>query len=231
MPPSAHPPAGPASLDPAVLIRRWGDAVGRLGSAGPAVNAAGGEVLACYTQPGRAYHTLEHLGEVVGALEWLRGSDGVPPAVEFAAWFHDAVYDPRAAPGRNEEASAVYACEVLERLRVPPVVVDEAARLVRTTATHDVDVSDEAGAVLADADLWILGSPPERYRRYAAAVRVEYGFLSDHDWRTGRSALIETFARRRRLYLTDRAHLAFDAAARRNLAWELAALGGGEAQA
>jgi predicted metal-dependent HD superfamily phosphohydrolase len=221
---------GEPALDPAALIRRWGDAVGRLGSAGPAVDAAGGEVLACYAQAGRAYHTVEHLGEVVGALEWLCGSGGVPPAVEFAAWFHDAVYDPRAAPGRNEEASAVYGGEVLGRLRVPPVVVDEAARLVRTTATHAVEVSDEAGAVLADADLWILGSPPERYRRYAAAVRREYGFLSDNDWRTGRSALIETFARRRRLYVTDRAHRALDAGARRNLAWELAALGGGEAE-
>jgi predicted metal-dependent HD superfamily phosphohydrolase len=119
---------------------------------------------------------------------------------------------------------------VLERLGVPPVVVDEAARLVRTTATHAVEVSDEAGAVLADADLWILGSPPERYRRYAAAVRREYGFLSDHDWRTGRSAVLDGFARRPRLYVSDRAHRALDAGARRNLAWELAALGGGQAQ-
>jgi len=218
-------PAGRAGL-----TRRWARTLGLVAGTGPAVDAAGREVLARYAEARRAFHTVEHLGEVVAALDWVCGADGVPPAVELAGWLHDVVYDPRAAPGRNEEASAVYAGETLGRMGVPAALVAEVARLIRTTATHVVDASDAGGAVLADADLWILGSPPARYRRYADAVRREFGFLSDADWGAGRSAVIGGFAARNRIYVTDRAHVALDAAARRNLAWELATLGGGEAQ-
>jgi len=221
----------PVALGRPALLRRWARLAAAGGAAGTAVEAAGRDVLTRYDEAGRAYHTVEHVGEVVGALEWLCSPDEVAPPVEFAAWFHDAVYDPRAAPGENEQASAEYASDVLGPLGIPPVVIAEAGRLILTTTTHAVDASDRHGAVLADADLWILGAPAPRYRRYADAVRREYAFVSDADWLTGRSALVSAFALRGRLYVTDRAHLALDAAARRNLAWELAALGGGEAQA
>ena len=142
--------------------------------------------------------------------------------VELAALFHDAIYDPRAAPGENERASA--------ELARATVGDEEVVRLVLLTAGHDVDPDDRNGAVLADADLWVLGSPPDRYRRYAADVRAEYAFVDDDAWRAGRSAVLRGFLDRPRLYVTDRFHARLDGAARRNLVGELAALGGGEPQ-
>lgn len=150
-----------------------------------------------------------------------------PRAVELAAWFHDAVYDPQAAPGASEAASAQLAVAALGDDPVAP----EVGRLVVLTAGHDVEPGDGNGAVLADADLAILGSPPERYDRYAADVRAEYAHLDDATWRAGRSAVLRSFLGRDRIYRTDRFHARFNAVARANLARELAALGGGEAQA
>ena len=90
------------------------------------------------------------------------------------------------------------------------------------TAGHEVAAGDANGAVLADADLAILGADADRYARYAADVRAEYAHVADDAWRAGRSAVLRRFLDRPRLYVTDRAHAALDASARRNLAAELA---------
>jgi predicted metal-dependent HD superfamily phosphohydrolase len=140
-------------------------------------------------------------------------------AVERAAWYHDAVYDPTTVPGESERRSA-------ELVDDP-----EVRRLVLLTAGHHVEPGDRNGAVLADADLSILGAPPERYQRYARDVRAEYAHLDDGAWRAGRSAVLAGLLRRERLFATDRAHERFDAAARRNLRQELSSLRGGEPQA
>ena len=48
------------------------------------------ELLAAYGSPGRSYHDLRHLTEVLDRLDDLGCDD---PPVLLAAWFHDAVYD------------------------------------------------------------------------------------------------------------------------------------------
>lgn len=157
-------------------------------------------------------------------VDLLRDLADDPIAVELAAVFHDAVYDPAAPPGENERASAALAAELL----AGRPDVEEVMRLVLLTAGHDAAPDDRNGAVLSDADLAILGSSPERYDEYAADVRAEYAHVDDEAWRRGRSAVLRSFLARDRIYRTDRAHDRFDAAARRNLARELAALGGAE---
>jgi predicted metal-dependent HD superfamily phosphohydrolase len=187
--------------------------------------AVGTAVLGRYAEPHRRYHDVEHLDEVLAVVDELSGLAADPVAVELAAWYHDAVYDPRAAAGDSERRSAELAGVELTALGLPRDVVAEVERLVLLTAGHAVDASDANGAVFADADLAILGADPERYARYAAAVRAEYQHVPDDDWVAGRTAVLIGFSSRPRLYATDPAHDRFDAAARRNLAWELERLG------
>jgi len=220
---------GLVRLDPE-LLQRWTRTAGRWGAHPAAVQAAGSAVLHRYGEPGRHYHTAEHVAEVLAALDRLvgldaPGGDAAPGvAIDFAAWFHDVVHDARAVPGANEHASAGYACCVLADLGAPEPVVTETARLIRLTAEHAPDPRDVHGCVLTDADLSILGAPEGRYRRYAADVRAEYSFVADVDWRRGRSAVLEALARRPRIFLTDPARDIFEDRARRNLARELASL-------
>lgn len=116
-----------------------------------------------------------------------------PDAVDLAAWFHDAVYDVRAPAGGSEEASARLAAGEVRAAGGSAALAAEVARLVRLTAGHTVDPADRSGAVLVDADLWILSAPPSRYDRYVAAVRAEYAHVPDDGWRTGRGQVLDRF--------------------------------------
>lgn len=171
-----------------------------------------------YGEAHRAYHTLAHVDRV---LEILAALDVSEPAVLLAAVLHDVVYDPTRTD--NEELSARYAALALTSLE--PSVAVRAGGLIRATAAHDPRPTADRGlAALLDADLAVLGAPPEEYGRYAAAIRGEYAHVADATYRSGRVAVLQGFLDRPRLYATDELHEALDAAARANLRREVAAL-------
>lgn len=165
--------------------------------------ALGKELRRRHAEPHRRYHTAEHVGEVLAEvlrlleLEAAQRGDAArwSITVHAAALFHDAVHDVHASGGASEEASAQLALDRLAAAGIAPdgPVAGEVARLIRLTAGHAVEPDDGAGALLVDADLWILSSPPSRYDRYAADVRHEYGHLLDDMWATGRSAVLRHF--------------------------------------
>ena len=97
-------------------------------------------------------------------------------------------------------------------------------QLVLTTLTHQIDPEDRVAAVLADADLAILGAPPAGYDRYAAAVRAEFAALPDELWTAGRRHVLEQLLAAPRLYMTSAGHTRWERAARANLGRELATL-------
>jgi predicted metal-dependent HD superfamily phosphohydrolase len=194
------------------------------------VDATGGEavverVLLHYREPHRQYHTIRHLAAVLTTVDELLATVDVPDrrAVRLAAWFHDAVYDPTAPPGANEEASAALAERVLGDVGVDPACVAEVRRLVGATAGHHPAAVDEA--VLVDADLAILSERPAVYDAYRNGVRAEYGHLDDGTWRQGRAAVLQSFLERPAIYTTEPMRER-EAAARANLTAELASLRG-----
>jgi len=173
------------------------------------------EVLAAYASPGRSYHDLRHLGEVLDRLDDLGCDD---PAVLLAAWFHDAVYDGAAG---DEERSAAWAERVL-----PSALAPEVARLVRLTETHRPADDDLAGQALCDADLAILAAPSDRYAEYARDVRREYAHVPDPDFAAGRAAVLRDLLDKPALFQTARGFQLWEDAARRNVAAELSRLEG-----
>jgi predicted metal-dependent HD superfamily phosphohydrolase len=231
----SRPPRPLPSGKPGNVLTRW-LALVPAASHEPA-EAAGRDLLDRYAEPQRRYHDGRHLAEVLAAVDRLADDAARPDVVRLAAWFHDAVYDPEARPGVNEESSAQLAVEVLPGLMVPADRVDAVAALVRLTGTHDISElsqdgpDDDAalrrdGEVLCDADLAILGSAPERYAAYTADVRVEYAHVPDELFRSGRRAILGSFTDRARIYRTATAFAAWEQTARANLAAELAALTG-----
>ena len=168
------------------------------------------ELLAAYGSPGRSYHDMRHLAEVLDRLDDLGCDD---PAVQQAAWFHDAVYDGAAG---DEERSAAWAERVLR-----PELAREVARLVRLTETHRPPDDDPAGRALCDADLAILAASRERYAEYARDVRQEYAHVSDADFAAGRAAVLRDLLAKPALFQTERGHDLWEDAARANVAAEL----------
>ncbi len=187
-----------------------------------AVAAAGADLLARWRAPERRYHDAEHLAEVLDGIDALAPLAGDAAAVRLAAWFHDAVYEGR--PGDDEQRSAELAQQVLTALGVPPERVGQVRRLVLLTAAHDPAPGDDDGAVLSDADLAILASPPERYGRYVRAVREEYASVPEQLFREGRAAVLRALDAAPQLYRTPLGRDRWEAAARENLARELTAL-------
>jgi predicted metal-dependent HD superfamily phosphohydrolase len=157
-------------------------------------------LVAAYSAPERHYHNLEHLGEMFRVASRLGTSVDDPAAVQLAIWFHDAVYDTRAKD--NEVRSGDLAVELLTPLGLPGELIAKVVELVRATAhlpSTDAEV-DRNTEVMLDADLAILGAAEERYRRYASDIRMEYAWVPDAEYRKGRSAVLQLFLDRPRIY-------------------------------
>jgi predicted metal-dependent HD superfamily phosphohydrolase len=202
-------------------VTTWHDAVRGAGATAPddEIAAAGRALSDRWAEPHRRYHTTSHLQTVLSNVDTLAPQAADPDLVRLAAWFHDAVYDPRASD--NEEASAELAAGVLGRLGVPAENVAEVRRLVLVTAGHAVDPDDRNGAVLCDADLAILAGSAEAYDAYAAAVRQEYAHVPDELFRVGRATVLRQLLELPSLY---RIMPGWEPRARANLERELAAL-------
>lgn len=194
-----------------------------------AVYAAGADLLARWGQPHRRYHGTRHLVEVFWALEELEDAGEIDSAAgllgRVAAWWHDAIYDPRAVEGANEADSAALAREVLTSLDCDADDVDTIEALVLATAWHRDDSGSLERAFL-DADLWILSAPAGRFDDYCAQVRAEYAHVPEAAYSTARSSILGEFMARPHLYRTDHARGEWEPQARINLDRELARLAG-----
>src|SRR5918912_1569268 len=100
-----------------LLQTEWARLLVGLGCPPGACQSTFADLAGRYREPWRYYHTLDHVAAVLEEVRSLRGGAPEVPALLLAAWFHDAVYDPRA--GDNEERSAAYAGEVLGAQGLP----------------------------------------------------------------------------------------------------------------
>jgi predicted metal-dependent HD superfamily phosphohydrolase len=182
-----------------------------------------------YGENGRFYHNLAHIQHVLSHIQPCLAQARNPAALQLAAWFHDAVYDPQRHD--NEAQSAAYARRVLVDLGLAEADIEEVARLIGLTAGHKTAVSagsaqavsDTDGHILIDADLAILAAEPAQYDAYAAAIRREYAHVPDAAYRQGRAQALRQFSERPFLYHLP-AHRHWEAAAQANLRRELSAL-------
>jgi predicted metal-dependent HD superfamily phosphohydrolase len=199
------------------LTRKWHDLLGAWAVTPHLADETFADVCKHYAKPGRFYHTLDHVENVLESVESLGSHARNLKAVKLAAWLHDVIYDSRAPD--NEERSAEYAERLCEGLSIP------AGRLVASfilkTKTHDVGDDDPDAQVLIDSDLAILGASEPAYRTYAAKIRQEYAWVPEPDYRTGRRQVLERFLTRPTIF-----HLLVDLEkpARRNIAAEIARL-------
>jgi predicted metal-dependent HD superfamily phosphohydrolase len=175
-----------------------------------------------YREPWRAYHDELHLDELKRHLLQAEHDgagvvDGVA-AYGFVVW-HDAVYDPQAAPGRNEALSAQLCRSELATF-AQPASVERACQAILATVRHELPVVDPSPdvALLLDCDLAILGAEPSRFAAYDAAIRQEYAHVPEMVFAVRRAEVLAAFLRRPRLYLTGWAEVRWEARARENLA-------------
>ena len=192
----------------------------------PGARHVGDELLDRWSEPHRSYHGTEHLTHALDSLAVLDPGRRAPRSVPLALWFHDAVHD--GAAGDDEARSAALAEDLLAPLTSStgsPVVsapeVAEVCRLVLLTAHHGPAPDDQAGALVSDADLAVLGSAPDRYQRYTEQVRREYAHVPDEVFRPARATVLEQILAGGPVFRTVVGATRWEVPARRNVADEV----------
>jgi predicted metal-dependent HD superfamily phosphohydrolase len=201
------------------MAQRWHTFLTGLGVEAAAADRAFADIRLRYAEPGRFYHTLDHVAKVLDTVDRLSRHTRDANAVRMAAWLHDVIYDGRASD--NEERSAAYAVQLSASLGIPEE--PRIASLILRTKTHNAD--DDADAkVLLDADLAILGVGETEYLTYAEQIRQEYAWVPQADYRAGRQRVLAKFLARPTIYyfLGD-----LELRARRNLSAEIERLNHG----
>ncbi|MCC6677645.1 MAG: hypothetical protein IT436_10920 [Phycisphaerales bacterium] len=203
------------------MRERWLTFCRAIGADGPA-RALFETIEAMYAHPRRMYHNLDHIRDCLDVFDDVGGAEE-PISLELAIWLHDCIYE----PGRpdNESMSAEVAVMFGRELGLSPAVVARVQDLIlatRHTAESEPGTGD--AGLIADIDLSILAAPPEAYDRYAAAIRVEFGFAPDEDYRKGREAFLRALLAKPEIYRTDIFRVRCESKARANIEREILGL-------
>ncbi len=169
------------------LSSRWLDFWKRIGAQGNA-DAAYKMLTDRYAEPHRFYHTLEHIAHCLDEFAPARHLPNHSNEVEMAIWFHDAIYNTHRKD--NEEQSAELAAQTAREIGRPNVFAIYVYGLILATK-HDAIPKSIDAEVLVDVDLSILGQPPAVFGEYERDIRKEYGWVSDEQFRIGRSGLLQ----------------------------------------
>lgn len=153
-------------------------------------------VFAAYRQPHRYFHTTEHLLEICESIrERCWEEEEFAAELLLTALFHDVVWYPQ---GSDSEERSVEAFEVIMSSLgnpVPPDVVERVRQVILATSTQS-DVSRLASQFNDfDCQVIIHGNHVDLLA-YEFQIFREFQYLNMTEYRKGRSAFFERFARR-----------------------------------
>jgi len=175
------------------------------------------EVEYAYSASSRHYHTLAHLENLLVQLKSFQSQFKNWDTIVFAIAYHDVVY--KVLKSNNEAKSADFAAKRLQAIAFPPEEIEICKKFILATRKHEP--GDEEVNLFTDADLSVLGAEPEVYKLYATQVRKEYKLYPDLVYNPGRKKVLQHFLSMPRIFKSDFFYEKYEAAARRNLAWEL----------
>ncbi len=176
---------------------------------------------AAYTQPHRYYHNQSHISECLRLFANHRHQANYPGEVEIALWFHDAIYDPRRSD--NEERSAVWISDYLQTNGANTEAIARITDLILATKTH-THLNSIDRQLTIDIDLAILGYSREAFEAYDRAIRQEYAWVREPQYKQARSSVLQGFLQRPRIYSTEAFLDLYEHQARSNLRAKIAEL-------
>ncbi|KAJ3320829.1 hypothetical protein HDV06_004840 [Boothiomyces sp. JEL0866] len=156
------------------------------------------DIIPRYSEAQRHYHSKSHLFRLLELFEIHKSKLVNPRAVFLAIVFHDIVYDPISKD--NELQSA----ELMKKL----VIVDNdcliAEQYILATIKHSLINQDSDLKYFLDFDLEVLSWDYEKYwNQYALLIRKEYSNYNDSDYIQGRTAVMNNFLKREKIYFTN----------------------------
>ncbi len=201
------------------LFLNWSELLRNFNISQTATEQTFNKIVESYSTPNRYYHNLQHIHHVLEVIQTLESQTEDLKTVQFAAWFHDIVYNTKAKD--NEEKSGDRAVELLSSLSIPSDVIKNVKRLILTTKNHCASTSNYDAQVLLDADLAILGSSANEYSKYTHAIRQEYIWVPEVEYIAARKQILENFLQRENIYFTELMQQTKEKIARTNLEIEI----------
>ena len=177
------------------------------------------DLIKAYSGSRRHYHNLDHLLHILNSLAEVKEYINCFPALQLCAWFHDYTYEPQALD--NEVQSAVYAERVLSKLGVKFDTVRLVQQIILSSRKHEPLLEETDNLYFLDVDLAILGASTDKYLAYSQAIRQEFGKVSDLDYQSGRTKVLQQFLDRDNIYYTDYFGDRLEPQARENLQTEI----------
>lgn len=171
------------------------------------------ELANAYQHPSRHYHTDAHIAACLIELESIRHLALHPDEIAVAIWFHDAVYDSRRSD--NEVQSAAWATSYLTETGASKDVIARITAMILATKSHDAH--DVDSALMVDIDLHILGRPPSIFEAYDHAIRQEYAWVPESEYRRRRAEALLAFLARDAIFRTQTLHERYEVQARENI--------------
>lgn len=173
-------------------------------------------LISAYSEPHRAYHTLQHIRECLELLDWVNESGPIEDRnlIEAALWFHDVVYNPQ--QNDNELKSAEWARTALKASGLDEIKCAKIYRLILATE-HPHSPESVAEQWMIDIDLAILGSDSARFVEYELQIRTEYNWVPLDEYRQKRRAVLNSFLAQPEIYSTALFRHRFEEQARANL--------------
>lgn len=177
-----------------------------------------------YSSKSRHYHNFKHIEALLKHSETHRNLLESPKTVDFAIWYHDAIYN--ASKSNNEEKSAQLAQENLVALGVDESVIENCYKLIIATKTHQLseDLNTFDAQFLLDIDLSILAAERNKYLEYTRQIRKEYKIYPDLLYKPGRKKVLKHFLEMEHIYKTELFQDLWESKARENLKHELSLL-------
>ena len=178
-------------------------------------------LVAQYNEPGRFYHTLEHILYCLNTLKSITYKTPYLREIRLALWFHDSVMKPTSQTTKggesDEECSAILAMEMLGSSSAYDIELIK--KLILSTSLEVYPESFEE-KIVKDMDLAILGSNPKEYAKYEENIRKEYSYVPYNMYRAGRIEVLSILLSKDNIYYTDQCRELLGEAAIHNLGWE-----------
>ena len=193
--------------------QKWSDLWHRIGAKGDERRFFD-DIVVRYTEKDRAYHSLTHIMNCLDELESVRKLSTDPNAIETALWYHDIIYDTKNKD--NEEKSAEFFTNVAHNVSLDKSFSEKVTSLILATK-HIKNPNDLDTQLLVDIDLSILGQVEERFNEYEKQIRIEYNWVPEKDFISGRLAIIKSFLERPTIYSTKFFIDKYEIQARENL--------------
>jgi predicted metal-dependent HD superfamily phosphohydrolase len=200
----------------AALSARWLELVERYGLEQTTAKWIFTDLVKHYNQPGRYYHTLEHVEAILDTIGPLESEAQEYDTLQLAVWFHDVIFEPLGKD--NEARSAEYAFIRLREMGLAEETASRVAELIMMTTDHQAPEDDIDGQILIDADLAPFGLDKVQFDQQSVAIRKEFSQISDSAYRESRRKFLKVMMEREPLYYTEYFNATLESKARENIA-------------